>query len=265
MKRTLVVWIVVLGLLGAAVPASSAFVQSPVTAQETAELPPGLSEEGVTDPLALVSAHRQTLENTSYVVSTTTTYRRPNGTLLAQSATAIRVAPGAESYYATTTQTVENETRPLGVEHYDIEVWANETRAVTARHFADDDPTYRQTARSDAVMEPTSQWELLYAVFGSTETDVVGQLERDGTTLFRVVSTPATDDLNATGPASELRYEFTALVDSQGVVHSVQMSQRTDIEDEPAIVSRTVHVTEIGNTTVERPEWFEQAMQNETA
>lgn len=264
MKRTLAVGMVVLGLLGAAVPASSALVQPTALAQETAEFPPGLSEEGVTDPLALVSAHRQTLENTSYVVSTTTTYRRPNGTLLAQSTTAVRVAPGAESYYATTSQTGANETRPLGIEHYDIEVWANETHAVAARHFPDAEPTYRQTSRSDAVMEPTSQWELLYAVFGSTETAVVGQLERDGTTLFRVVSTPATDDANATGPASELRYEFSALVDSQGVVHSIQMTQRTDIEDRPAIVSRTVHVSEIGNTTVERPSWFEQAMQNET-
>lgn len=260
MKRTLV-GAVVLGLVVAAVPSGSAIANPSGPAQETAaELPPGLSEEGVTDPLELVSAHRQALQNTSYTISTTFTYRRPNGTLLAQGTTATRVAPGGESYYATTTQTTRNETRPLGVEHYEVEVWANETTAVAARDLPDADPDYRRTPRSDAVMAPDGEWELLYAVLGAGDTELVGQLERDGTTLFRVVSTP-----EAAAESAELRYEFSALIDSRGIVHSIQVTQRTDIEGRPAVVTRSIQVTDVGETTVERPSWYGRATQNETA
>lgn len=265
MKRTLVIGVVVLGLLGAAVPASSAIGGSAPVApssglpQGTAEFPPGLSEEGVTDPLALVGAHRQTLENTSYALSTTYTYRRPNGTLLAQGTTAMRVAPGAASYFGATSQTTANATRPLGVGHYEVEVWANETRAVVARNLPDAEPSYRQLTRADAPMDPDTQWELLYAVFGTGETAVVGQTERNGTTLFKVVSVPSSD-----ADSDVPRHEFSALVDSRGVVHSLQTTRRTTVDGGPAIVSRTIRVTGLGTTTVERPPWYQRAVENET-
>lgn len=270
MKRTLLVGLVVLGLVGAAIPASSTTAQptaeSPVAltsalAQENAtEYPPGVSEDGIDEPIELVTAHRETLENTSYTISTATTYRRPNGTMFAQSYTATRVAPGAESFSVATTQTMRNATRPLGIQHYDVEVWANETDALVARDFRDGNASYQRTSRASAPFEPNAQWELLYAALGSGNATLVGHAERNGTTLYKLVSTPSEESVT-----DELGYEFSALVDSEGVVHSFQMTQRSTIDDRPVIVSRSVHVTELGNTTVERPSWYEQAVENGTS
>jgi len=53
-------------------------------------------------------------------------------------------------------------------------------------------------------------------------------------------------------------------VDSKGVVHTVRMTQQTTIDDQPVILSRTVHVTDLGNTTVERPAWYQEAVGNST-
>lgn len=273
MKRILLVGVLVLGWVGGAVPASSTTTQSPglvqlpavatspATAQDSsAEFPPGLSEEGVTDALALARAHQQTLENTSYVMSTVSAYQRPNGTVLNQGTTVERVAPGAESYYATTSQVGRNATRPLNVGHYDIEVWANETDAVTARNLPESETTYRRTTRSDAPMEPDTQWELLYAAFDTANASVVERVERNGTTLFKVVSTSRSD--SASAYAEDSQYDFVALVDAQGVVRSLQMTHRSTLGDRPVVVSRTLRVTEIGNTTVERPSWYRRAVED---
>ncbi|WP_135825349.1 hypothetical protein [Halorussus ruber] len=270
MKRALLVGLLVLGWVGSAVPASSttASVSSPsiAPAQENAttdsdatDLPPGVNESGITDPLALVEAHQRTLENVSYTLSTSMTYRRPNGTLVGQGYTVTQVAPGANSYYAVSTQTVENDTRWFVGERYDLAVWANETDSVSARKVPDEETTYHWTSRERAGFEPTSQWELLYAAFGDGGGEVVGQVERDGTTLTKIVSTPSDEETPV-----RLQYTFTVLVDSQGVVHSMQTLHRTIFEDRPVVVSRTIQVSEMGNTTVERPAWYQRAVENKT-
>lgn len=273
MKRALLVGLLVLGWVGAAVPASSTTAQSssasiaPTQAASAdaaqfanaSDLPPGVNESEITDALALVTAHQRTLDNTSYTLSTSVTYRRPNGSLVSQGYTATQVAPGADSYYAVTTQTVKNETRWFAEERYDLAVWANETDSVAARTVPDEDTTYYWTSRERAGFEPNAQWDLLYAALGSGGGAVVGQVERDGTTLTKIVSTPTEAERSP-----RLGYEFTALVDSQGVVRSIQTLHRSIVEDRPVVVSRTVRVSAMGNTTVERPAWFQQAVENQT-
>lgn len=259
MKRTIVV-LLALGVACSAIPVASTTPVSQSLAQETAEYPPGLSPEGVTDPLALVDAHRGTLENTSYTLATTATYRRPNGSLLARRTGTTRVAPGASSYHVVSSQTQRNGTRPLGVGTYQIALWANETDAVVANYPADDGPTYQRYARQRAPFDPTTQWELLYGAFGATNTTVVERFERGGTTLFRVVSTEQPGARSAY--PQDGRFGFVAVVDSRGVVRTFQQTDRTTFDDRPAVVSRTFHVTRVGNTTVERPDWFGQAVAN---
>lgn len=229
--------------------------------------PPGVNESGIIDPLSLVDAHQQALENTSYTVSTSATYRRPNGTLVAQEYTVVRVAPGGDSYSAVRTQTVANDTRWFGGERSDLAVWANETDAVVAEKPSGAETTYHWTSRSRAGLGPTSQWELLYATVGAGDAAVVGQVKRAGTTLTKIVSTPSrwfSKNETADSATAQLHSEFTALVDSQGVVRSMQTLRRTIVEERPVVVSRTVRVSAMGNTTVERPAWYQQAVENRT-
>lgn len=242
-------------------PASAVASQQPTTAQENAtDYPPGLSAEGVTDPLALADAHRDALRNASYTVTTTYTYQWPNGTIIGHGVTATRVAPEGSSYYSVTAQTHRNGSGALATEHLKFAVWANETTAVTLRRLDDADPTYRTTTRERAPYEPNRQWDLLYAAFGATNATVVDRFERGNRTLFRVVSSarPGPNSAYATGG----RYGFAAVIDERGVVHTFQQSYRTSFDGRPAVVSRTVQVTRIGNTTVERPDWYDRAAAN---
>lgn len=288
MTRTLLIAVVVLGVVGGAVlsPAVGAErVASAESASSTAttgalaptdlgvdsaddarvnqangtEFPPGLNESGVTDPLALVERHRATLRDTSYTTSTSITFRRPNGTLVSETDTTARVAPGGESFYVTSTGSETNATRPLGVDHYRIEAWANETDAVVADTFRGEDPQFRQVAREDAPLSPDANWELLYSAFGTVETELVGTVERDGETLYKVASASPTDEA-VPGEAPD----FSALVGADGVVHSFQMTQRSTMDGEPVIVSRTMWITQVGATTVERPDWYDRAIENES-
>lgn len=223
-------------------------------ANET-DFPPGMNESGVTDPLALTEAHRQTLENASYTSTSTVTFQRPNGTLVTTTTTASRVASGGESFYVASTQTGSNESRPLGVDHFRTEAWANETSAVVADTFRSEEPTYRQVTRDDLQMSPDTNWELLYSAVGSMDTTYVGQVERAGTTLHKVVSTSPGDEA-----VEGQSYDFSALVDSDGVVRALQMTQRSTLGGEPVLVTRTFRITQVGDTTVERPDWYGQAV-----
>lgn len=268
MNRTVLV-LLVLGVVTSAqlvspvATVTSGASQPESFAQDNAtEYPPGLSADGVTDPLALADAHRAALQNTSYTVATTYAFRRPNGTVLSQGLTTTRVAPGGKSYHAVTSQTQSNDTRPLGIGRYELAAWANETRAVTVRQVRGGEPTYREVSRERAPFEPDTQWELLYSAFAATNTTVVERFERDGTTLFRVVST----EQPGPGLASVYggSYSFVATVDTQGVVRTFQQTYRTTFEDRPAVVSRTVRLTRLGNTSVERPDWYGKAVANGT-
>jgi len=225
-------------------------------ANET-EFPPGLNESGVTDPLALVERHRATLRDTSYATSTSVTFRRPNGTLVSETETTARVAPDGELFYVASTGSETNATRPLGVDHYRIEAWANATDAVVADTFRGDDPQFRHVAREDAPLGPDTNWELLYSALGTAETELVGTVERDGETLYKVASGSPTGEA-VLGEASD----FSALVGPDGVVHSFQTTQRSTLDGEPVLVSTTMQVTQVGTTTVERPDWYDRAVGN---
>lgn len=307
MKRTFLIAVVVLGWVGGAAltpaaadsmatnaaatdaaatnpaEAAASATDSVESASSTAEVaqdnetefPPGVNESGVTEPLALATAHRETLHETSYTAVTTTTLQRPNGTVVIAATTTTRVESGGESFFEATTGSQSNESASLGVDHYRSETWANETSAVIADTVRSAEPTYRQVDRENARMSPDADWELLYSAFGTGETTYVGEVERGGTTLHKIVSTSSSDrttgedvdevtDDTTDEAVSGTTYDFSALVDSEGVVHSFRTTQRSTLEGETVVVTRTMRITEIGNTTVERPDWYSQAVENET-
>lgn len=250
------------GALTPAAGADAPTADHTVTQANESEFPPGLNESAVTDPLALAEAHRETLGNSSYTLTNTITFRRANGSLLTRSTSVTRVAAGGTSFYSASLGSETNASETLGVDNYRIEVWGNETDAVVADAFRSDDPSYRTVAREDAPMGPETNWELLYSAFGATDSVVVDRFERDGTTLYRVVSAGGPDEQSAY-PA-HAGFDWVAVVDSQGVVREFQQTYRTTFEDQPAVVTRTMRVSNLGNTTVERPDWYDEAVGNES-
>lgn len=264
MNRTLAVCLVVVlgGVAGATAVSPATERPEDPTRASPGDLSPGLSENGVTDPLALAKAHERTLQNVSFTISASFEYRRPNGTLIGYGSTTSRVAPDATSFYTVTTQTNRNETRRMGVAHYTMERWADENRTLTARSVPGAPPEYGDRSRTDAHVRPDSGWETLYTAFDAVDTAVVNRTERNGTTLYRVVSTsqPRPNSVYA----DDATYGVTALVGSDGIVRTFQLSHETTFDDRPAMVTRTIRVTEVGNTTVERPAWSDRATENAT-
>lgn len=260
MNRTLLALLVIVVTSSGATVTATSSSQPPAQANAS-EYPPGLSPEGVADPLALADAHRAGLANVSYTMTTATTFQRPNGTILSESVTTTRVTPDASSFVVVNARTAWNDSQPLGVGTTELAVWANETDAVTARRTSEGAATYRRLPREDAPLEPDAEWSLLYSAFDATNTSVVNEYERGATTLFRVVSTAQPGPTSTYGARSN--YSLVAVVDSQGVVRTLQSTYRTTFDGAPVIVSRTMHVSNLGNTTVDRPTWYGQATGND--
>lgn len=112
------------------------------------------------------------------------------------------------------------------------------------------------------MLRPDREWESFYVALSDVNTTVTDRWERDDTTMYRVVSAsqPDPDSALADGGA----YSVAAVVDEDGAVRTFQESRRTTFDGEPAMYTRTVHMTRMGNTTVEEPAWYRQAVENET-
>lgn len=99
MNRTLAVALLVVlsGVGGGTIFSTAATDAGEPT--RTTDRPPGLTADGVADPLALADAHREALRDASYTISTTYEYRWPNGTLIGHGTTASQVAPEGSPFY----------------------------------------------------------------------------------------------------------------------------------------------------------------------
>lgn len=262
MNRTLVVaLLVVLGGVGGA-PTFSTAATDANESTETSDLPPGLAADGVTDPLALADAHHEALRDASYTVSTSYEFRRPNGTLVGHGTSTSAVAPGRASFHTVSTRTYRDAGETLGLEHVETATWGEDDRAVTARTRSNGSTEYRERALRPS-MRPDTGSEALYTAFSAVDTTVATQAERNGTTLYKVVTTsePAPESVYA----GDATYSAVAFVDSDGVVRTFRQTYRTTYGDRPAIATRTVRVDAVGNTTVERPAWADRATENATA
>lgn len=262
MNRTLVVaLLVVLGGVGGATTFSTAATDADEPTQTTG-LPPGVTADGVTDSLALADAHQRALQNTSYTISTTHEYRWPNGTLIGHGTTTSQVAPERASFYTVTSQTYRNATRTMGVEHAEIARWGDEEGLLIARDLPDRPIEYRERSTDGRSPGPETGWDTVYTAFDSVNTTVPTQVERNGTTLYKVVT--ASQPEPASVYSDDATYSAVAFVDSDGIVRTFQQTRRTTYDDRPAILTRTIHVTEVGDTTVERPSWADDATENGT-
>lgn len=253
-----VVLVAVVGVALAAGGAAPAASQS----NNTTQLAPGLTADGVTDAFALAQAHQRTLKNTSYTLTDTTTVEYRNGTLLGQWANTERVAADGATFSRANVGTFRNGSGSLALVRYERGVWSNGSVTLSLIQYPDRQPRYdRRDGPTGSTLSPDTQWETLYVVFEAVNTTVTGQVERNGTTLYRVVGTGVEPD---SAHAGDVPFNLVALVDERGVVHSLQYSHPTTYQNEPAVVTQTIRVTAVGNTTVERPAWTDRALANTT-
>jgi hypothetical protein len=252
--------IALLAVLCLSVSISGCSMVAPDGESEPEPVAPGLSETGIEDSDALTDAHGDFLENTSFTVITTETVAHENGTVLEERRSRTAVESGFSAYEAERYASTGNESRPDVALYFDGETgWSarqtDDGRVVES--FSAESPLSEYVTRS-------TQTDSLRPVLDSFTTTVSGGTELNGKTLYYVQSTDFHNRYGYLGPrqhVSKLQYaEFSGSVDSEGFVHEYRLIQRGPGNEigETLTVERRVRYTDVGETTVERPEWAEE-------
>jgi hypothetical protein len=232
------------------------------------EVAPGVTTAGVADPFALASAHENTLDDTSYTVQRITTERYENGTLRSRESVTGRFPANGSGYLVTVNETSGNADGASMEQQFfadgDRVLAAQTTLNGTQRYFVPTGPNAEPyTPREWLFFEPTFS-DRLIALFGSANVTVESDEGPDGTYQLTVdeFTTPAAltpaDDAGVVTNAT-----LNATVTDSGLVRKYNVAYIMS-DDEPIRVNRSVRYTEVGNTTVERPSWYDAASANAT-
>lgn len=234
------------------------------TASPAPRLPPGLSADGVHDPVALVNAHDRVTARSSHTIDVREVHRYDNGTLRWRQETRRRIAGDEPRQHTTITMT---GTAP------GFGSLRNASRLETYRDgrllygYVSNDTTTRYYRT--AAPENTLSGRPLVVLFSAVDAEVDGWVTRNGTRLYRVDAVRVTDPAGfaaatPTHPDDRIRNaSFDALVDARGLVHEYRMAYTVVPANGPVVhVNRTVRYRALGNTTVEEPAWYEAAVAN---
>lgn len=215
--------------------------EEPPPTDRDGELAPGLTDDGVVDAARLVGAHTEALIDTSYTARLSTTRTAPNGTLRERYDRAVRVAAPDRFRYVLTVETPDLERR--------TDRWRSGERAYEAV-TENGNTTYRSMDRPSV---PTLlSREGLFRLFRLIPSRVTDTRTVDGTTTYRIVGGPG--DLP---PLTNVSY--VANVTDRGLITSYRVTYTLDREDDPRHVTVEATVTGVGDTTVDRPVWYDEA------
>jgi hypothetical protein len=218
--------------------------------QSGSPTPPGITEEGITDTTALVEAHTDALESTSFTVTSTRTMRGSNPEFAVttnrtwhlngsppvrgysvQTTTASGVAP--QQYTATPTvetyrngtTTVERSTTTNGSSIRSVDLLNSSVRLNSALHRP---LLYELTTRKNVTVDT---------------------VQKNGTELHRVSVA-----LNDTGIRSNA--SLTLFVTKEGIVRELRSTRTVRYRSGPRQITHRVRFSEIGTTTVDPPAWM---------
>ena len=243
-------------------PATTAEPTRKTTAEPTQTQPviaaPGFNGGTLVDPLALADAHAGWLSGKSFAREDNQTTRTAGNT----------------SWIATTIR-VENESRWetrqafTGAHSYTMAdgtvlQYANSTHVYHRLDSGDGNVTYGVQPNTWATSSAPDSLELVerrlardyvYAVFSTASwTTIVGETSANGTTVYDVLGN-ASGETRFRG-ATVRNFTVEAAVTGDGFVQEMAVSY----EQDDAVVSRTVSFSDVGETTVDRPEWFDTAV-----
>lgn len=213
---------------------------SPTTGAETA-YPPGVGPGGVTDAQRLVAAHDAVLANTSHTVRLSTTREDANGSVRTRYERVLRVAAPDRYHYTLTVRTGDGEKR--------LERWRAGEESLAAV-TADGETTYR---RLETAPPPTlvTRSELA-RILELAPSRLAGTASRNGTTLYRLEGGPS----DVTGLSN---VSYGAWVAPRGLLVSYTVTYDVTEGDRTGSVRVTATFDAVGETTVERPPWYDEA------
>lgn len=236
-------------------------------------LAPGVGPSTVTDASALAAAHGAALGNESYTLVTNRTVRTANGSL--RSALTVRLALSSgpsRNYHATVS--VEGPAAPLviGEPPTRAEYWTDD-EVYLRRQTIDNRTVYSRYDDADAYVGTWSFWLGTVALDLGPEIDLQSTLEgfetrvadRSPAGRVHLVGTAVRSEGFVDNPAEVERVEnatLHAFVARSGFVESYHVVYDATLDDgERVRVRRSVRFERVGTTTVDRPSWYDEAME----
>jgi hypothetical protein len=222
-------------------------------------LAPGLTEQGIVSPRALVAAHQSFLQNRSFTQRSNSTALAANNSTVLRTTSTLRAGPPGEGLYSTTVRNGSYLTQESATISTRSEAWWNGGQYVVKRTFPNGTTAYSQrpisTARASAA---TGALPYLLESFGADNTTVTERLTRNGTTLYRVQGVAQTYMVGNT--------TLRLLVDSRGVIR--KYSTVRQLSSGPGVsrsVTKTRFVAINETDAPERPSWVDDALNRTTS
>lgn len=232
------------------------------TPQWPATMPPGVTTEGVEEPLALARAHTSALVGGSFAYRSTLEASTVDGVPLGTVTTVHRVDADGRFVHASR---VEGVVPPSYGRLRAVDAYSNGT--VTVVRFRTDGRN--RTLVSSADEAALSAYGVvgkgtLYSLVAATDPTVRGTLRRGGTTYLHLKGDNGTVRLGVTEATNA---SFEALVAPSGLVQRYALAYHANVSSDAGWEGRLVRTTvydDLGETTVERPDWVAEALPNAT-
>lgn len=232
------------------------------TPQWPATMPPGVTTEGVEEPLALARAHTSALVGGSFAYRSTLEASTVDGVPLGTVTTVHRVDADGRFVHASR---VEGVVPPSYGRLRAVDAYSNGT--VTVVRFRTDGRN--RTLVSSADEAALSAYGVvgkgtLYSLVAATDPTVRGTLRRGGTTYLHLKGENGTVRLGVTEATNA---SFEALVAPSGLVQRYALAYHANVSSDAGWEGRLVRTTvydDVGETTVERPDWVAEALPNAT-
>lgn len=234
---------------------------------------PGVTEAGVTEPDTLAVAHESVLAGSSYRITSNRTVRYANGTLREQ--LLVDVALAADGTYLASAAT-RGPAAPvfLGRPPANGTYWSNGTVYVR-KLTRDGRTTYNQfeTPGSGAATwqywtrtvpfggEQATPRRFYESLFAAVPVRVVGEVSAGNATTYRLVGEEPRTTQFVDEVADPRNVRLVATVRDDGLVESLSLRYEGEVDGATVRVVRTVRYRNVGSTTVERPPWFEKAVE----
>lgn len=262
----------------------SGVTPAPVPTIEGTETPrrlaPGLLETGVSDPGALLAAHRTVVEGEPYTVRAVVNATYTNGTTYYRSVVTARVAEGGERYDYT--GTLLSAAADEG-DRARYERWSDGRTTLTASLAAnataeienasegtlraDGNVTYRRIpvefGRNAEIHDPPPYSERIDEQIGGAETVVRDRTDAVGPTYY-IVSLTGARDLSAFADGRFRNVQNVSgrfLVSPEGFIREYRVTFTATSRSGKAVrVIESITYSSVGWTTVERPPWYDEAL-----
>lgn len=253
-------------------PDSATSTATPVEVPPDYDYAPGLTTEGVTEPATLAAAHERVLDGSSFRLTATRTVRYANGTLREQLEVDVAVADD-RTYLASAATHGPNAPVFLGRPPANGTYWSN--GSVYVRKLTrDDETTYNEFEGPNSGAGTWQYWSRTVPfggeqatpggfyrdVFASIPVRIDSDTETEGHVFYRVSGTSLTDSRFDDEVTDVREPRLIAVVRDDGLVVSLTLQYEGEVDGSTVQVVQHVEYGSVGETTAERPPWFEKAV-----